>query len=1069
MRQLSFRPLVLVVILVTLAANFSALGQSTTGSMSGIVLDPQGAVVSGATVTVRSLETNGTKSVVTDSEGRYRFHSLPVGTYEMTVNQQGFARYVRSPITLTLNQAAVVDVPMELAGTREVVNVTADVGLINKSNAETGVRFDSRRISELPLAPNRNILNLALSAAGVSQLSSGNSTFAVGGVSFSVNGMRTRSNNFMIDGQDSNDPTVTGLQQPLNNPDLIQEVRLITNQFLPEYGRAAGSVVNIITKSGNNGLHGSAFWFHNDNLLNTRSNLDKALVNGRPKFADSPFRIENQYGGTVGGPILKDRTFFFGSFQGWKDRQLGSGSTINGVPTEAGRQALQALAGSRPQVAALLEFLPAAQAPIAATAQLTVGSQTVQIPLGSLSGSASNTFDNTQASGRIDHRFNDKHSINGRYLWNDQEAAGAGQATPSGLTTTVVSRQQAITTSLTSSLTSRLLNELRLSYQRLGTNTSASDPSSEAIPSIEIPELGLTGFNAALSRTAIGLAVNLPQFRFSNTYQIQETISYSTGPHALKTGIDFRRIEVKSFFFPTIRGLLRYPTLQRFVDDRAEAANINKPLPGGEAIQYYKWYDYHAFFQDEWRTHPTFTLTYGLRYETNGEALHSLLPANERIVAAAGGDERFALSPVPERDTNNFQPRIGFSWNPQTKESGLIGHLTGGNKFVLRGGYTRTNDYAFINIALNVASSFPFVAAISRPNLQNAFVELPNLSPVGLDPSTLNRTIVGEDFRAPYADQYMLQIQRELNTSTFLSVGYVGTKGTGLYQTIDGNPHIGDGVRVDPTRGVIRLRANAASSIYHSMQVSLDRRMARGFSAGAHYTWSSYIDDASEIFNPSVSGEVAVSQDSFNRRGDRGRSTYDRPHRFSANFVWELPFFKNSDGIERYLLNGWQVNSFMTLQSGPPFSVLNGTDPCGALAGIDSLVGNAIRANLNTNLDVSGMSVEELHRAGGALLFSALRGPVRLTDPPGTVAQCLGNVGRNALRADGIANVDFGIFKNTNLTERHRIQLRAEMYNATNSRNFGIPEARFNSANFLNQWGTDGGNRRIILGLRYMF
>jgi hypothetical protein len=270
--------------------------------------------------------------------------------------------------------------------------------------------------------------------------------------------MRTRSNNFMIDGQDSNDPSVTGLQQPLNNPDLVQEVRLITNQFLPEYGRAAGSVVNIITKSGNNSLHGSAFWSHNDDHLNSRSNLDKTLVNGSPKFIDAPFRIENLYGGTVGGPILKDRTFFFASFQGWKDRQLGSGSTINGVPTEQGRQILQQIAGSEPQIQALLKFLPAAQAPIGKTAPVRVGSQTVQVPLGSLSGSASLKFDNTQASGRIDHRFNDKHLLNGRYLWNDQPSAGAGQATPEGLTTTNPARQQAFTTSFTSTLTPRLLN-----------------------------------------------------------------------------------------------------------------------------------------------------------------------------------------------------------------------------------------------------------------------------------------------------------------------------------------------------------------------------------------------------------------------------------------------------------------------------------------------------------------------------------------------------------------------------------------------------------------------------------
>jgi hypothetical protein len=1043
-----------------------ALAQSTTGTIAGTVADERQAVIAGATVTIRNLETNATRTAVADAEGRFRFPGLPVGPYEVTVDQSGFARYVRSPITLTVNQQAVIDVVMKPAGVQEVVTVSADATLLNTTNAEVGVRFDQRRISELPLATNRNVLNLVLSAAGVSQLSSGNSTFTTGGVSFSVNGMRTRSNNFMIDGQDSNDPSITGLQQPLNNPDVVQEVRLITNQFAAEFGRAAGSVVNIITKSGTNEFHGSAFWFHNSNSLNSRNNLDKALVGGRPQFEDAPFRIENQFGGTIGGPVVKDRTFFFGSIQGWTDRQLGSGSTIRGVPTEQGRQMLQQLAGNRPQVQALLRFLPAAQAPISQTAPLTVGGQSVQIPLGTLSGATGFKFNNSQFSVRGDHRFNDKHSVGSRYLWNDQESDGAGQATPPGLTTANTARQQAATAYLTSVFTPRLLNEFRVSYQRLGTITNASDPSSEQIPSIEIPELGLTGFNAAASRTAIGLAVNLPQFRFNNTYQIQETVAYTAGSHAFKMGIDFRRIDVKSFFFPTIRGLLRYPTLQRLVDDNAEAANINKPLPGGQAIQYYKWYDYHGFFQDEWRIRPTFSLTYGLRYETPGEALLSLLPVNERIIAAAGGDQRFALAPVPKRDKNNFQPRFGFSWNPQTRAEGILGFLTGGDKLVVRGGYSRTNDYAFINIALNVASSFPFVAAINRSNLANAFTTLPTLTPTGLNPLTLTRTIVASDFRAPYADQYSLQIQRELSANLVMNLGYVGTKGTALYQTIDGNPALPRTassqplVRVIPERGVIRLRANAASSIYHSLQASLERRLSRGFSAGAHYTWSAYIDDASEIFNPSVSGEVAVSQNSFNRRADRGRSTYDRPHRFSANFVWELPFFLEQRGFVGHVLGGWQVNAFVTFQSGAPFTALNGTDPTGALAGIDGLVGNAVRANVNSNLDLGSMSVEQIVRAGGSRLFRQVdtgRG------------ERLGNIGRNALRADGIGNVDFGILKNTHITESHSIQFRAEFYNATNSRDFGIPESRVNSANFLNQWGTNGGNRRVVLALRYIF
>jgi hypothetical protein len=241
------------------------------------------------------------------------------------------------------------------------------------------------------------------------------------------------------------------------------------------------------------------------------------------------------------------------------------------------------------------------------------------------------------------------------------------------------------------------------------------------------------------------------------------------------------------------------------------------------------------------------------------------------------------------------------------------------------------------------------------------------------------------------------------------------------------------------------------------MQASLEKRLSRGFSAGVHYTWSSFIDLASEIFNPS-SGEVAVAQDSYNRRADRGRSAYDRPHRLSGNFVYELPWYQEQRGFVGHLLGGWQVNGFFTFQSGAPFTVLNGSDPAGALAGINTLVGDAIRPNVVTTLPLGGMAIPEIIAAGGASLFQRIN-----------AAQRVGNAGRNILRADGINNLDFGVFKNTRISENQRIQFRAELNNATNTRDFGIPDGRVSSANFLNQWGTNGGNRRIVLGLRYIF
>jgi hypothetical protein len=571
----------------------------------------------------------------------------------------------------------------------------------------------------------------------------------------------------------------------------------------------------------------------------------------------------------------------------------------------------------------------------------------------------------------------------------------------------------------------------------------------------------------------MGLAVNLPQFRFNNTYQIQDTVDWIHGSHSVNFGADLRRIEVKSFFFPTIRGLLRYATLDAFAKDVAEAANINKPLPGGSPIQYYKWYDYFSFVQDTWQVNHSFTLNYGLRYEAPGNAIASLYSVSDQIQQNLGGDPVFSLQPRPDRPTKNFQPRVGFAWNPHTSADGWLGHMTGGDKLVVRGGYSRTNDYAFINIALNIASAFPFVGAISNSNFPNAFTRLPRLQP-SLTPiaaRTLTRTIVASDFRSPIAEQFALELQRELTANTVAKIGWIGTKGTALFQTLDGNPRTccalpipaAGCARVDPTRGVIRLRDNAASAIYHSLQVSLDQRFSHGFGVGAHYTWSAFIDSASEIFNP-PSGEVATPQDPFNPSADRGRSTYDRPHRFSANFVWELPWQRQQVGVVGHILGGWQASTFTTFQSGTPFTILNGSDPGRVLAGIDSLVGNAIRPNVIAPFNVSTVSLAELRAAGGAALWRQITpASVNAGGPR------VGNSGRNTVRASKLKDINISFLKSFKLYESHQLQFRADFFNATNTRNLGIPEGRVNAAGFLDDTTTDGGNRRIFLSLRYVF
>jgi hypothetical protein len=250
----------------------------------------------------------------------------------------------------------------------------------------------------------------------------------------------------------------------------------------------------------------------------------------------------------------------------------------------------------------------------------------------------------------------------------------------------------------------------------------------------------------------------------------------------------------------------------------------------------------------------------------------------------------------------------------------------------------------------------------------------------------------------------------------------------------------------------------------------MERRFKSGFGAGAHYTWSSFIDTASDVFNTSVRGEVAIAQNSFDRLAERARSTYDRPQRFTVNAVYELPLSREQTGVIGRSLGGWQISELLTLQSGTPFGPLNGSDPTAALSGIDSLIGNPIRPNLNTSLPISSMSLQELRNAGGSSLFNTLAPCTRI----GTTLTCapgdrFGNVGRNILRADGIGNLDLSVSKTTRIREKQILQFRADFFNLTNTRNFGIPEARITNPGFLDEKSTDGGNRRIFLGLKYSF
>src|SRR6266498_1344983 len=946
-----------------------AFAQSSTGSISGTVTDQNNAVVLGATVIGKNTQTGFVRPAVTNSSGLYRLTDIPSGPYEITIEAKGFKKDIHPRITIDVGQNAIVDAVLEPGVIEDSVIVNENASMLNSSTAEVRTRFDSRRLSELPISPNRSVYNVLLSTPGVIQLANGQATFSgpslaaqnpAIGLSFSVNGGRLRSNNFMLDGQDMNDPTFTGAEVAVNNPDAIREITIITNQFKAEYGHNAASIVNVVGKSGTNNYHGSLFWYHNNEHLNACNNLDKVATGAPTGFCHNdaasdarkraPRRNENQIGFTFGGPLTlpvfgegdrrvwkgTDKTFIFGDYQRWSDRSLVSGPTLRGDPTAAGRAVLQSVVGDRPQVQALLRSVPAG-IPNGTFQTFTLLGQTHRVELGDFTGSSLFVFDDHQGSFRLDHRFNEKNLFYARYRFDSQNSSGGGQVTPPGLTTVNESRSSALAIVLNTVLTSRSSNEARLAWVQFGSRGDAEFPLSKPIPAMTIGGLGIVGANPQGSSTSLGFPPTLPGFREHDTYQITDAFSYVTGSHSMKFGVELRRTDARLLGILNTRGDLNYVSppplpgqpvnISNFVNDIAQSATKNFLLAGGESEGFYRWHEFYAFAQDEWRIRDNLTLTFGVRYEYPGDRFSYLRELNGRILAANGNNPVFRLGPIPETDVNNLMPRIGFNWSPRTGKKGIIGFFTGGDKLVVSGGYSRTYDPIFMNLYVNMGISFPFVATPRMPTT-DAFLAVRDTTVPDLSQANLfTRTVVSADIRSPATDQISFEVQRQLARDFLMKIGYIRTRGTGLLQNIDGNPclPLPTCTRVNPNLGIIGLTTNSASSTYDALQASLTKRLSRNFSAGLHYTWSTLIDDVTDVFAASTS-EFARSQNSFDRHADRARSGYDRPHRLTGNFVYELPFYQHQTGSTGKFFGGWQLNSFFTFQSGAPFTVTLGSD-----------------------------------------------------------------------------------------------------------------------------------------------
>src|ERR1043166_3598277 len=1127
------RALLAVAVVLTLFT--IALGQTSRGTVTGTVTDPTGAVIAGADVILTSTATKLSRTTKTNTEGLYRFEAVDPGGYSVKVNATGFGEVVSTGIDVRANQTSDVPAQMAPAGQVETVNVAADAGQLLQSEAPVrGGNIDKARITELPFA-GRNPVSLALTLPGVST-----NRFGFGVGTFSVNGSRGRSNNFLIDGTENNDISVAGQAFQITNPDAVQEVSVQTSNYDAEFGRAGGAVVNTVTKSGTDDFHGSVAYLgdstRDDAITNTQSLSAAIRQRGHP-----PRGTEQYYAGTLGGPLLfphfgegepmwrydgRKRTFFFAAWQ----EQFRSASTqaSRTVLTQTGRNQLRTLfpAGTNPRVDLLLDVTKndiGARPGCPAPCNIQFGTGSLFVP---------QTYRERQAQLRIDHKIGENDQFSARYLFDNQKDPVGGGITFPGFATANNNTYQNLLLSETHIFSPSWTNEARLAYNRILIDfpLNPDDALGLTLPRFDISTL-----------SQFGIATNLPQGRVANNYVFQDTVTHLHGNHTFRFGLDLLDQRSRQFAPIVERGLLTFRSgggftaLGNYIDNFAGSGGGTQRDFGSP--RYYPFLFRQAYFaQDRWRVSDSTTLTLGMRYENFGNAINTLQTAaftglfNEDPVTFAGP---YSQPNKVKDDNNNFAPTFGLAYSPSF-ESGFLGRVFGNRDMVIRMGYQLGYDSFFNNIASNAATSSPNVVATAIPSVVNAGAPrglsnvtgaLP-LTPRPLSPLD-SQTLVVANLVNPYYQRWSVGVQRALFGNLVIDASYVGSKGTKLYLNEDLNPSVpavanafNPGIqritpaaftgsrtctpnttgclisgRLDNLQGSRLIRTNGGSSIYHSAQLLATRRFTNGFSLTAAYTWSKLIDNASEVFT--VADTNLPQQASFpsifgGQAAERAVSFFDRPHRFSLTYVYELPFMRNQRGFIGHVLGGFQLSGVTTFESGVPLTVVNGQDA-------DSIGGNLDRPDFNPNGQtgvravpaIATATVNPCSVAVGAVFYTNPDAGSACINPANAMYIGLlagsgrrGTLGRNTLRTPGQNNWNVNLLKRVNIGEAKFLEMRAEFYNVFNHPQYGtasvspfspgstgVPANVFTSAagQFLHPEFSDGGGRVIRYQLKFAF
>ena len=1035
-----------------LALAVPAGAQLTRGIISGTVSDTSGAVLPGVVVTVTNQDTGAVRTAVTTEAGVYRAPALEPGTYTVKAELEGFKTFQTADIRVASGQEVTLNPSLPVGGLEETVQVTSEAAgvTINRTNATVGLVLPSRQIVELPISPTRDVTRVALLSPNV--------VSGPGAEGISANGQRSRNNNFMIDGSDNNDASVTLSTTPVP-PEAIAEIAVQTNPYNVEYGRSSGAQFNVITKSGSNQFRGDVFDYYTNSKYNARTNVEK-----RTGFDEPAGFTRHQVGGGIGGPIAKNRLFFFGMFQADIRREDGGPGTAATIPTPNGYASLQGVplragqsAASRSAVLNSIGFLQEvyAQNPVFSNLRTTPVNG-VPIEVGQVNLPIQQNRDAFNLITRVDYTLSANDTITGRYISDRPTTQNAASNLQFGsrFAGESATKDQNLALSYTRVLSPRALNEARFSYIRRDLSFPEADPVT--------PTTTITGL------FTIGGLSNFPQGRIQNSFQFQDVFSWQKGRHSFKFGGDLRYLQLDNQAAFNSKGTFTFNNLQDYMNNFANQFTQALQVASFDARQTQLYF----FAQDDFRVTPNLTLNLGLRYENSSVPLG--------FFGAEDQQSRDALVPGPvRRDNNNWAPRVGFAYTP-TPEGGFLKSLFGGNgQSVIRGGYGVGYDVLFYNILTVNASNFPRVFTGQADQVFDVF---PNVAPVGGAPvfnALATYVNTPENAQYPRADYWSLSFARELGARATLEFGYNGSWNRNGVNQLQANPSVltdaqaatvratgsiasipnTQARRVFPQFGPRVLIATTAESRYHAAYAQFNLRPVKGFTFRSTYTFGKNMSNNDESLGVAAitGGSPQIPQDFNDIDAEWSLSAFDRTHRLVATWIYETPGVGNA--FLRQLTGGWQVAGAFTTQSGQPFTIVTGVDTNGNGAGGDrpnfnpsgTLTPDPNTGNLRT-FTTSGMFEVPLGTNGLPLANSLGNG----------------NLGRNTLRAPAWFNWDISLGRRFTLPFDHRLFLRVDLFNAFNQDNYGIPVNSMSNPAFgtnTNNWG----NRSALLSARYSF